>query len=96
MNEQFPSEIENRRKALYPEAKRARQNKNNEVKLVRDKLYINGRQFIPKASNDQPYSQQNASGYNNKQTYRRFQTGFGRHNTIKQQSVSFSNNTNKQ
>ena len=30
VNEHFPQEIENRRKQLYPEAKKARQNKNNE------------------------------------------------------------------
>lgn len=47
VNEQFPPEIENRRKLLYAEAKRARKNKENEVKLVRDRLFINGRQFVP-------------------------------------------------
>ena len=47
VNEQFPQEIENRRKSLYPVAKRARQNKQNKVRLVRDKLYINGVQYIP-------------------------------------------------
>ena len=47
VKEQFPSEIEERRKLLYGEARSARQNRNNRVKLVRDKLYINGRQYVP-------------------------------------------------
>ena len=47
VKEQYPAEIEERRKLLYGEAQLARQNGNNRVKLVRDKLYINGRQYIP-------------------------------------------------
>lgn len=50
VNEQFPKEIEEKRKLLYQEAKIARQNKQNKqnkVRLVRDKLYINGQQYIP-------------------------------------------------
>ena len=41
----FPPETEEKRKLLYSEAKIARQN-TNKVKLVRDKLYVNGQQFI--------------------------------------------------
>ena len=44
VREQFPPEIEEKRKLLYPIAKRARENKNNIVKLVRDKLYVNGKE----------------------------------------------------
>lgn len=47
VKEHFPYEIEDKRKQLYGEAKRARQNSNNKVRLVRDKLYINGEEFIP-------------------------------------------------
>lgn len=47
VNEQFPSEIEQRRKILYPVAKNARRNPDNKVRLVRDKLFINGQQYIP-------------------------------------------------
>lgn len=82
INEQFPSEIENRRKVLYPEAKRARQNKNNEVKLVRDKLYINGKQFIP----TQTYPKTNVSGYTATRTNRGFRSEFDQSNTNRQQS----------
>lgn len=46
VREQFPSEIEEQRKLLYPIAKEYRQNKNNVVRLVRDKLYVNGREII--------------------------------------------------
>ena len=46
MKEQYPVEIEERRKLLYGEANAARQNTNNKVRLVRDKLYINGQQYI--------------------------------------------------
>lgn len=45
VREQFPPEIEEKRKFLYPIAKQARQNKNNTVKLVRDKLYVNGQEI---------------------------------------------------
>ena len=36
VNEQFPKEIEEKRKVLYQEAKIARQNKQNKVRLVRE------------------------------------------------------------
>ena len=44
VREQYPQEIEEKRKLLYPEAKKARQNKDNKVRLVRDKLYVNGKE----------------------------------------------------
>ena len=47
VREQFPPEIEQKRKLLYPIAKRARQNRMNTVRLVRDKLYVNGREINP-------------------------------------------------
>ena len=47
VKEHFPPEIEETRKRLYGEAKIARQNANNRVKLVRDKLFVNGQQFHP-------------------------------------------------
>ena len=47
MREQFPKAIENRRKSLYPEMRKARQNKQNKVRLIKDKLYINNIQYIP-------------------------------------------------
>ena len=51
VNEHFPAEIENRRKLLYPVVKSARQTESNRVKLVRDKLFINGEQYIPDSLN---------------------------------------------
>ena len=46
VNEQFPLEIEKRRKQLYPIFKQAKQEK-KKVKLVRDKLYINNCLYNP-------------------------------------------------
>ena len=44
VREQYPYEIEEKRKMLYPIAKKARQDKDNRVRLVRNKLYINGQE----------------------------------------------------
>ncbi|MCW4343356.1 MAG: hypothetical protein N0E48_08350, partial [Candidatus Thiodiazotropha endolucinida] len=42
IREQFPQEIEIRRKQLYPVMRHYLRDRNNRVVLVRDKLYING------------------------------------------------------
>lgn len=47
VREQFPKVVEDQRKLLYPEMKRARANEQNKVRLVRDKLYINNVEFVP-------------------------------------------------
>ncbi|MEW8542101.1 MAG: hypothetical protein AB2693_01085 [Candidatus Thiodiazotropha sp.] len=48
VREQFPKEIEDRRKLLYPVMYRfKRANPNNRVNLVRDKLYLNGQLYDP-------------------------------------------------
>ena len=52
VREQFPKDIESRRKKLYPEMKLAKQDEKNRVRLVRDKLYINNVQYIPTDSDD--------------------------------------------
>ena len=46
VQEQFPPEIEQRRKALYPVMKEERK-KNNKVNLVKDRLFINGSEYVP-------------------------------------------------
>ena len=48
IREQFPKPIEEQRKLLYPEMKRAKLNKENKVRLVKDKLYINDKQYVLK------------------------------------------------
>ena len=53
VREQFPKEIEERRKMLYPAMYRLKANPNNRVSLVRDKLYVNGHLYIPE--NDPDY-----------------------------------------
>ena len=53
VREKFPAETESVRKTLYPVMKAAKANKNNNVRLVRDKLFINNVQYIPPTdSND--------------------------------------------
>ena len=52
VREQFPKVIESRRKKLCPEMKLAKQDENNRMRLVRDKLYINNVQYIPPESDD--------------------------------------------
>lgn len=47
VREQFSKSIEDRRKLLYPELKKAKMDPRNKVRLVRDKLYINNSEFIP-------------------------------------------------
>lgn len=42
VNEQFPLEIENRRKKLYPVKRQAKKDKKNHVNLVRNTLFIDG------------------------------------------------------
>ena len=59
VNEQFPAEIEERRKQLYAVAKNARRDPNNRVRLVRDKLFINGKEYNHGAINNQTQSSLN-------------------------------------
>lgn len=68
VNEQFPAEIEDRRKRLYPVAKSARRDQNNRVRLVRDKLFINGRQYNPDANQNQAQSQPPQNNAQNRQS----------------------------
>lgn len=46
VNEQFPPEIEERRRKLYPVLRQAKKD-HRKVKLVRDVLYIDGQEYIP-------------------------------------------------
>ena len=57
VREQFPKVIEDQRKRLYPEAKRARENKQNKVRLVRDRLFINGAEIVPPPKKDSQQKQ---------------------------------------
>ena len=57
IREQFPTEVEEKRKLLYPAAKMARRNPNNKVRLVRDKLYVNGVEQKPSYSAAQSIKQ---------------------------------------
>ena len=46
ISEQYPAEINNRRKNLYPIMMEAKQQRRHVV-LVRDRLFIDGEQYIP-------------------------------------------------
>ena len=50
VQEQFPPEVEQRRKALYPIMREERKKK-NKVALVKDKLFINGVEYKPPEMN---------------------------------------------
>lgn len=63
VKEQFPAEMEEKRKILYGEAKRARQNANNKVRLVRDKLYVNGQEVIPPSEGTQREAPRRFTGH---------------------------------
>ena len=47
VREQFPKVIEEKRRKLYSIMKQYRENKDDIVRLVRDKLYINGYEYYP-------------------------------------------------
>ena len=72
VREQFPKVIEDKRKRLYPEAKRARaESKQNKVRMVRDRLWVNGYEYIPPPAPDKN-SQQNQRQGNRAQRGRTF------------------------
>lgn len=52
-NEQFPPEIEEKRRKLYPVQRQAKKD-NKRVQLVRDVLYIDGKEYTPPESAPSP------------------------------------------
>ena len=46
VNEHYPIEMENKRKLLYLEVKKARRNTENKVKFVKDRLFVNGVEVV--------------------------------------------------
>ena len=59
VREQFPREVEIKRKVLYPMFKRVKQNPQNRVRLFRDRLYINGELYMCDQNNQPVKMQQN-------------------------------------
>lgn len=53
IHEQFPKEIEDKRRLLYPIQKRFRKS-GHKTKLVRDKLYIDGKLYLPEDPSGEP------------------------------------------
>ncbi|XP_062572580.1 putative leucine-rich repeat-containing protein DDB_G0290503 [Saccostrea cucullata] len=73
INRQFPDEIEQARKSLYPIMKELRR-KGETVKLVRDILYVNGRPYDPEDSGPAEtlkYPQRTPSRYGSSSNKRR-------------------------
>ena len=65
IKEQFLPKYENHRKQLYTEAKLASQNTDKNVRLVRDKLSINGQEFIPNEEANNPTDNDNSARVQN-------------------------------
>ena len=63
VREQFPKSVELKRRKLYPEMKRARQNPQNKIRLVRDKLYVNDQEYIPDDDTPDYEPRNNQGGY---------------------------------
>ena len=57
LREQFPPEIEARRKLLYPVMRSYQRDPKNRIALVRDKLYINGTLYESNITNNSDISQ---------------------------------------
>jgi hypothetical protein len=47
VHEQFPKEVEDRRRQLYPIVKNLKKSGSSKVKLIRDKLFVNGKPYNP-------------------------------------------------
>ena len=57
VKDQYPREMEEKRKLLYDVADEARKNPENKVRLVKDKLFINNKQYIPDNTKQQQQQQ---------------------------------------
>ena len=79
VREQFPAEIENTRKLLYPVMKKAKKIEGNKVRRVRDKLYINDIQYIPSTTETQNDQGARPKTYNQNPKNRDNQRGTDRH-----------------
>ena len=86
IREQFPKPIEEQRKLLYPEMKRAKLNKENKVRLVKDKLYINDIQYVPKQNQSRKSSTEYQSQNQSYQFRKSYTTGYRNQDYNKPQS----------
>lgn len=74
VREQFPVEIEEKRKLLYPEAKKLRRNQTNNVRLVKDKLYLNGRDVTTESMQQTLKNRETQWQYRQPQNNRQYQS----------------------
>ena len=70
VREQYPKVIEDKRRQLYPIMKKYRKDKNNKVRLVRDRLYINENEYFP--PDDEQNCDENAKNGAYEGRYRRY------------------------
>lgn len=89
VREQFPKVIEERRKNLYPVMKQARRNKENKVRLVRDKLYINNVEY---KQNHERSAQRNANPHTFVRRSNFRSRGSYRNNELNQENSSSRDN----
>ena len=101
VREHFPAEIENKRRELYPVMRRYKQDKQNKVVLVRDKLYVNDVQYKLSTNNGEQSSNRTRERYTSmnkryENTHQRdhvhSRTFTRRQNT----NISFNNNSRQQ
>ena len=81
IKDQYPKDMEEKRKTLYPVADEARKNTENKVNLVKDRLYINGKQYIPETPSgqqQQQYQQHQHQQYQHQQQRQPQNRSFGR------------------
>ncbi|KAK3107397.1 hypothetical protein FSP39_002575 [Pinctada imbricata] len=74
VQEQFPVEVEQRRKSLFPVMRDARR-RHRKVKLVRDRLYIDGVEYVHPEGHDDFIPRQNAGSPPVRQDRKRARTG---------------------
>ncbi|MES9882159.1 MAG: hypothetical protein ABW185_14900 [Sedimenticola sp.] len=93
IRELFPPEIDERRKTLLPIMRRFKRNPDNRVNLFRDKLYVNGREYIPTqddiAANSAPRSYNRAYTTDNSTFNTNTNTSTRQHNQQPHMNWSF-------
>ena len=66
VREQYPVEIEDKRRILYPVMRSFKKNKQNKVRLIRDKLFINDIEYIPTEDEINAVKQRRQPEYRNR------------------------------
>jgi hypothetical protein len=89
VREQYPREIENRRKVLYPKLKEAKET-GQRARLVRDRLYIDNERFVPDYNEFPKIDKRSNREYDNGKPHQTRDT-----QDIKRTKVYYRTNTNR-